>query len=46
MISEKQLELIKELLAKDKTIVLSYQKSKNILHIKEMTMTKIEPNNK
>ena len=45
MISEKQLELIKELLAQDKTIVLSFQKSKNILHIKEMTMTKIEQKN-
>ena len=42
MITDKELELILKLLAKDKTIVLSYQKSKNILHIKEMTMDKIE----
>jgi len=41
MISPLQLKKIIELLLQEKTLVISFQKSKNQLHIKELTMSKI-----
>jgi len=41
IINDSQLAKIIELLKQGKTLVLSYQASKDLLHVKDMTVTKI-----